>query len=74
MMITACAWAKSTLAVSSAKPASKRCRMPRVDDYTIVHAGFALSILSEEEALETLNLLRDISSFNDETGLGLGAN
>ncbi len=36
-------------------------------DYTIVHAGFALNLLSEEEATETLNLLRQISDV--ENGL-----
>ncbi len=29
-------------------------------DYVIVHAGFAISVLEEEEAQETLKLLRDI--------------
>jgi hydrogenase expression/formation protein HypC len=36
-------------------------------DYTIVHAGFALNLLSEEEAQETLSLLRDIADV--ESGL-----
>ena len=35
-------------------------------DYTIVHAGFALNLLSEEEAQETLSLLREISLLADE--------
>ncbi len=34
----------------------------RVGDYTIVHAGFALSLLSEEEAQSTLELLREMSA------------
>jgi hydrogenase expression/formation protein HypC len=37
-------------------------------DYTIVHAGFALNLLSEEEAQDTLTLLRQISEVED--GLG----
>jgi hydrogenase expression/formation protein HypC len=37
----------------------------KVGDYTIVHAGFALSLLSEEEALSTLDLLRQISAIED---------
>jgi hydrogenase expression/formation protein HypC len=41
----------------------------KVGDYTIVHAGFALNLLSEEEANETLDLLRQISSIEDELGL-----
>ena len=36
-----------------------------VGDYTIVHAGFALSLLSEQEANETLTLLREISLLED---------
>ncbi len=35
-----------------------------VDDYVIVHAGFALNLLSEEEAQETISLLNQISEFN----------
>ena len=32
----------------------------KVGDYTIVHAGFALSLLSEVEALETLAMLKEL--------------
>jgi hydrogenase expression/formation protein HypC len=39
-----------------------------VGQYTIIHAGFALNILSEEEAEETLTLLREISAFESELG------
>ncbi len=37
----------------------------KVGDYTIVHAGFALNLLSEEEAQSTLDLLRQISDVED---------
>ena len=30
-------------------------------DWTIIHAGFALSLLSEEEAQETLDILQEMS-------------
>ncbi len=30
-------------------------------DWTIIHAGFALNVLSEEDALETLDMLREMS-------------
>jgi hydrogenase expression/formation protein HypC len=40
----------------------------KVGDYTIVHAGFALNLLSEEDAQETLALLREIMSFEEELG------
>ncbi len=32
----------------------------RIGDYVIVHVGFALSILDEKEALETLALLENM--------------
>ena len=38
----------------------------KVGDYTIIHAGFALNILSEEDALETLSLLQEIADLNEE--------
>lgn len=34
----------------------------QVGDYVIVHAGFALSILNEEEAKETFEMLEQISA------------
>lgn len=37
-------------------------------DYTIVHAGFALNLLSEEDANETLELLRQIAILGEEMG------
>lgn len=37
-------------------------------DYTIIHAGFALNLLSEEDAMETLDLLRQINAAEDELG------
>lgn len=40
----------------------------KVGDYTIVHAGFALNLLSEEEANETLTLLREMVLLDDELG------
>jgi hydrogenase expression/formation protein HypC len=37
----------------------------KVGEYTIVHAGFALNLLSEEDAQETLTLLREIADVED---------
>jgi hydrogenase expression/formation protein HypC len=34
-------------------------------DYVLVHVGFALNLLSESEALETLDLLKQISEFDN---------
>jgi hydrogenase expression/formation protein HypC len=40
----------------------------QVGNYTIIHAGFALNVLSEDEANETLELLREITSLDEELG------
>jgi hydrogenase expression/formation protein HypC len=40
----------------------------RVGDYCVIHVGFAISLLSEKEALETLELLKQISNIEDEIG------
>jgi hydrogenase expression/formation protein HypC len=39
-----------------------------VGNYTIVHAGFALNLLSEEEAQLSLEALRELASIEDEIG------
>jgi hydrogenase expression/formation protein HypC len=36
----------------------------QVGDYTIIHVGFALNLISEEDALETLDLLRQIGELS----------
>ena len=41
----------------------------KLGDYTIVHVGFGLSILDEQEAMETLDLLKQIDAFSDEIGI-----
>jgi hydrogenase expression/formation protein HypC len=38
----------------------------QIGDYTIIHVGFALNIVSEEEAQETLALLREIAELETE--------
>lgn len=40
----------------------------KVGDYCVIHVGFAISLLSEKEALETLELLKQISNIEDEIG------
>ena len=37
-------------------------------EYVVVHVGFAISLLSEEEAQETLEMLREIIDIEDEVG------
>jgi hydrogenase expression/formation protein HypC len=41
---------------------------PQIGDYVIVHAGFAINKINEEDALESLKLLREAASliFNDK--------
>ena len=41
-----------------------------VDDYVIVHAGFSISRLGEQEANETLQLLHSIEEANKEENTG----
>ena len=38
----------------------------KVGDYALIHVGFAISLMDEEEAQETLSLLKEISEFEDE--------
>jgi hydrogenase expression/formation protein HypC len=38
----------------------------RLGDYAIVHAGFALNLLSETEAQETLDALRQLGAIEEE--------
>ncbi|MBP6016770.1 MAG: HypC/HybG/HupF family hydrogenase formation chaperone [Candidatus Promineofilum sp.] len=39
-----------------------------VGDYTVIHVGFAISLLSEEEANATLETLREIADLEEELG------
>ncbi len=36
-------------------------RWPKVGDYLIIHAGFAIHTLDEEEALTNLRLMRELA-------------
>jgi hydrogenase expression/formation protein HypC len=38
----------------------------RVGDYVLIHVGFALSKIDEHEAAETLRLLEELGSYQDE--------
>ena len=38
----------------------------KIGDYTVIHVGFALHIISEEEANETLDLLRQLAEAGDQ--------
>ncbi len=45
----------------------------QVGDYTVIHVGFAISRLSEEEARASLDVLREIANLDEELGPGLPA-
>jgi hydrogenase expression/formation protein HypC len=38
----------------------------RVGDYVLVHVGFAMSKIDEQEAAETLRLLRELGTYEPE--------
>jgi len=40
----------------------------KIGDYAVVHVGFALNLLDEEEAQETLALLKEIGLFDEQLG------
>lgn len=37
-------------------------------NYAVIHVGFAINLLSEEEAADTLRLISEISEFEEELG------
>lgn len=39
-------------------------------EYAIVHVGFAISRLTEDEAMETLSLLQEMDEIADREGFG----
>jgi len=42
----------------------------QVGEYCIIHVGFAISLLDETDAMETLELLRQMGTFEEEIGAG----
>ena len=40
----------------------------QVGEYCIIHVGFAISLLSESDALETLEMLRQMGAIEEELG------
>jgi hydrogenase expression/formation protein HypC len=42
----------------------------QVGEYCIIHVGFAISLLSESDAMETLELLNQMGSIEEELGSG----
>jgi len=40
----------------------------KVGEYCVIHVGFAISLMNESEAMETLDLFRQIDNFEEEIG------
>lgn len=38
----------------------------KMGDYALIHVGFAISLMDEEEAQETLKLIKDVTEFGNE--------
>lgn len=38
----------------------------KVGDYALIHVGFAISLMDEDEAQETLKLIREVTGFENE--------
>jgi hydrogenase expression/formation protein HypC len=38
----------------------------KVGDYALIHVGFAISLMDEEEAQETLKLIREVVEIENE--------
>lgn len=45
----------------------------KVGEYCVIHVGFAISLVSEKEALETLDLIKQISNLEEEIEPGTAA-
>ena len=69
MRITAVDGAQATITAAGLEQECSIMLVPDagVGDYVLVHAGFAISVLEEAEAQETIDLLREIGGF-DEAG------
>ena len=70
MRITAVDGALATIATAGLEQRASLMLIPeaKVGDYVLVHAGFAISVIDEAEANETLELLREISAFAPDDG------
>jgi hydrogenase expression/formation protein HypC len=67
MCITAVDGARATIAVEGLEQECSLMLVPGagVGDYVLVHAGYAISVLSETEAQETYSLLREMGAFDE---------
>jgi hydrogenase expression/formation protein HypC len=44
----------------------------QIGQYALIHVGFAISLLDEEEALATLEMLREMAELEDELEASTG--
>ena len=44
----------------------------QVGQYVLIHVGFAISVMDEEEALETLDLIKQVADFGEELATDSG--
>ena len=44
----------------------------KVGDYVLIHVGFAISLMDEDEALETLKTIREVAAFSESLDAGDG--
>jgi hydrogenase expression/formation protein HypC len=67
MRVTAVEGTRATIAVEGLEQECSLMLVPAagVGDYVLVHAGYAISVLSETEAEETYDLLREIGAFEE---------
>jgi hydrogenase expression/formation protein HypC len=70
MRVTAVDGELATIASAGLEQRASLMLVPeaKVGDYVLVHAGFAISVLDEADAQETLELLRKISAFAADDG------
>ena len=40
----------------------------KVGDYVLLHTGYAINVIDEEEAMETLKLFEEMASLEEELG------
>jgi hydrogenase expression/formation protein HypC len=67
MRITAVDGATATIVAAGREQRCSVMLVPQagVGDYVLVHAGFAINLIDEAEARETLELLREIGALDE---------
>jgi hydrogenase expression/formation protein HypC len=68
MRITAVDGATATIAAEGLEQRCSILLVPQatIGDYVLVHAGFAINLVDETEAQETIELFREIGAFEED--------